>query len=277
MKKYNLTSTAIKPRECGNYEDYENHLLIPHEAIRRENAKLVSAVKHLEVSTFRFQVKALNKWWIDFYVPIIHEHHHIEENISFPYWAKLGNAVPNDQIEDHKILLSLISDTSKCIGEANTMEEGSLDIIKLLQSKISHFSEVLLKHLADEESHWSELWKKHTAKELARDEQNIVNHGLSLSGQEGEAFKMNFASIMSSMGIDTLKLENTEYQWCSDEYRTRFYNNTPWVARKLVFPSWFKRYIRWHSLIIAVANKDDVYDTLFQQNNAGCHVSCAIS
>ena len=44
MKKLELTSTAVKPRDDGNYEYYEVHLLIPHEAIRRENVKFQNAV-----------------------------------------------------------------------------------------------------------------------------------------------------------------------------------------------------------------------------------------
>lgn len=278
MSKYNLMSTAIKPRDDGNYEYYENHLLIPHEAIRREHRKLENAVKTLDESTYRFQIKALKKWWTEFYAPVIHEHHNNEEYISFPYWEKLGNALPSDQIEDHKVLLTSMSDIGNLLDEMDKSEEGAADKFKLLQSKILNFTDIFLKHLTDEEKHWCELWKnKHTKKEVTIDEQNIVKRGLSLSGIEGEAFKMTFIAIMCSMGDDTLKLGDSTVQWCSDKYRIDFYKKTPWVARKLVFPAWFKRYHKWHQLIVSVANKEDIIESLFQQDQGGCHASCSIS
>lgn len=95
--QFTLTSRAIPPAEDGVYDWNVISLLIPHEALRREFQYTKNAlVENFDVATHPWKAIYFREWYEKFLLPVVMDHHDIEERIFFPFYQKLGMSADNE-------------------------------------------------------------------------------------------------------------------------------------------------------------------------------------
>jgi len=289
-----LTSTVVKQSDDNNYSQSQCHLLIPHEALRRELLRAEKAVVNMDIVKHPWHIKAFMKWYEEFFVPFVHDHHDNEEKISFPFWVKLGAiAMPTKQCDDHVTLMKIIDELKVLGKEIKSLldvpdfnEDAIVNKSNEFKAKFAYLKQHTLDHLSEEELYWPSIYEKYGkgGKMMKKDEQNIINHGLTTKGDEFIGFKMAFCSVTTALGADVKGLNpsigkygTVNYKlppWCSQKLADDFYNELPWIAKMLVFPSWLDAYERYVVLVDSINGDVDVMDKLFPQQD-GCH--CVIS
>jgi hemerythrin superfamily protein len=251
-------------------------------------------LSNLNVNKHSWHIYSFDKWLNEFFIPCIEDHHHNEENISFPFWIKLeGIESPKKQYQDHEALLKHLSEIKALSEEILSMV--SINVLLPPQSTASLIAKKcdelkalwdssmqhMFEHLAEEEKFWPAIYEKHGEKITKQDEANIVSAGLKAKGIESEAFKMIFASLVSAMGT-TLNKSKNKYgklsydlpPWASKELSLDFHNSLPSVPKYLIFPSWLDKYERWCVLLDSINGDVDRLQELFL-TNGGC--GCVIS
>ncbi len=120
-----LTSTVVHPTTDGSYPFHVIGFLIPHEMLRRELLRVELALQHGLHDTYYhpWKVIALKEWTLDFFLPLLHTHHYIEDNILFPFYMSLNVIAPERQAEDHITLLSRMNRVKLAI-------EGLMSLVK---------------------------------------------------------------------------------------------------------------------------------------------------
>jgi hemerythrin superfamily protein len=287
-----LTSTVVNKNDDNNYSQSQCHLLIPHEAIRRELLRAEKAVLNMDIVKHPWHIKAFLKWYLTCFVPFIHDHHNNEEKISFPFWNKLGAiAMPTKQCDDHVTLMKIIDDL-RVLGEelksSTDVPDINEDVIvnktKEFKAKFAYLKQHTLDHLAEEELYWQPIYEKYGegGEMIKKDQDNVISHGLSTKGDEFIGFKMAFCSVSTAMGVKGLNPSIGRYgpvnyklpPWCSQKLADDFYNELPWIPKVLVFPSWLDVYEKYVVLVDSINGDVNVMDKLFPEHD-GCH--CVIS
>ena len=73
-----LTSNVLTPSPDKNYSYAVKAFLIPHEALRVEMFRLERAVAVMDVVSAPWKVAYLARWYNDFFLHTLHEHHDVE-------------------------------------------------------------------------------------------------------------------------------------------------------------------------------------------------------
>ena len=85
-----LISETIPQTSDGNYEWYQNELLMSHETIRREFLRAEHALNSLDVQRHPWQITCFYVWFSEFFSRIIDIQHEAEDEILAPHYKLLG-------------------------------------------------------------------------------------------------------------------------------------------------------------------------------------------
>ena len=119
--------------------------------------------------------------------------------------------MPTKQCDDHKALMNIIDELKSLGKELKTLldvSDSNNDAIisksNEFKAKFAYLKQHLLDHLAEEEEFWIDIYEKYgqEGKMIKKDEQNIINHGLTTKGEEYIGFKMAFCSFATGLGAD---------------------------------------------------------------------------
>lgn len=119
-----------------------------------------------------------HEWFVDYFYPLLQQHHVAEEEVVFPFYLSLGATSPERESDDHITLIGksnkvkLISSGLLQLFREN--EQSILDdklgtdvrtIIKCrlhaLKKEFLELIDHLRDHFQDEELHWSEVIKQY--------------------------------------------------------------------------------------------------------------------
>ena len=158
---FHLTSEVITPLPDGDYPYHISALLIPHEALRRELERGLKALDNYDPINYPWKAYCMNDWFRLFIMPMIHDHHDIEEKIFFPFYVKLGAQFPEKQTTDHHTLIQKmdhIRDLSHEIWNlvklgGNTHETITHKLAEFKQEYKEWYTEMMA-HFAEEEQYW---------------------------------------------------------------------------------------------------------------------------
>jgi len=287
-----LTSTSIKASPTGDYNTYETTFLFPHEVLRREFMRASKAVESFDLVKCPWKIHCFNKWYTDFFLPAVHEHHDIEEKIFFPFYSKLGCPTPNLQCEDHKMIISHLEDIrdrsaallNLVIANANHESDAKIhELVAEFKTTVHNLTEKTLVHLAEEERFWTPVCEQYGEAKRKEVEQMIVKEGINHGGQ---AFQNFGCAIADSMKITicadpyeaSLKSAgvNTHIDgWANKRIQTEFMSALPYPVRKLLMPGWNKRYLKFRAMINSCAGEVDILHVQDEVVATGC--ACIIS
>lgn len=165
-----LTSTVIPSNPEGKYPYYTLGFLIPHEMLRREFNRARIAIDNLDTVAAPWKADALLEWLDAFLIPLLHAHHHIEDNIIFPFYYALGIVPPERQAEDHISLIGRMNKLQslsrqlvhyghygKTANKPETIRSYEDRVKKEFLDMIIHFE----RHFAEEEEFWPSLLEKY--------------------------------------------------------------------------------------------------------------------
>ena len=96
--------------------------LVPHEALRHEMRAMIVSVNSLQDDCDQWKVNFFARWYIEFFSPLIHDHHENEEEIYFPWVATRGK-MPDKLAKDHVALVELL-DGIKSTCESVVAKKG---------------------------------------------------------------------------------------------------------------------------------------------------------
>ena len=164
-----LTSSAIPPSPTGDYTSYQTTLLIPHETLRREFIRGNNALKSFDLAKHPWKIHCFHKWYSEYFLPGLHEHHDIEEKIFFPFYSKLGCPTPNLQCDDHKSIMKQLEDIKErasallhlVIAGGQDNAERIASLSAELRTAFETLAEQTLVHLAEEEKFWTTVTEQY--------------------------------------------------------------------------------------------------------------------
>ena len=125
-----LTSTVIAKDDNGSYPFHVIGFLIPHEMLRREMRRAELALQELDSIRLPWKAKAFKEWIVDFFVPLMHTHHYIEDNIIFPFYLSLNCVTPDRHSDDHITLF----------GRLNRVKLTVEKLVKLIDEYEKYYS-----------------------------------------------------------------------------------------------------------------------------------------
>ena len=162
-------TTTVCPPVNGESPYYERALLVPHEALRFNLLLLERAVQpqYLQVSR-QWKVKRVSRWYRERFLPFLHDHHDIEENIIFPrYRQTKGVVVPATINTDHAALLKQLNDISALLQKMETtMDEKPLqEMAEDLRKQVTVMADETREHFAFEEENICPLIKQNMSEE----------------------------------------------------------------------------------------------------------------
>lgn len=278
---YYLTSTAIAPSPTGQYEYEEKALLVPHEALRREIARLVAAAAQFDPWVHPWKAHYMHQWISQFFVVVVHDHHDIEEQIMFPYYRDLGAEFPSKQASDHVTLMDmmaqvendahtvvkLVDDAGKSISSGDghdpttavqTVQQSAQDLVRQIHALNTEF----LAHLEEEERYWPPVIKRYGPEILKAMEEKIIGQGLKTGGP---AFELMACCVFNAQGtafgsIPAVQDAGDFEGWPCEELRLEFAANVPFPVRMIFFPAWEKNYNRFKTMIRCITGTVDVLE-----------------
>lgn len=267
---FHVTSEVFHAREDGNFLFHEGGLLIPHEALRRETTHALNAVRHFDIKQHPWKAHCFGKWFNTFFFPAVHEHHHLEEDIFFPFYQKLGADVPPKPAADHVTIirdLDAIKTKLNRIIDLLKVDPGSEEASVLaleLTAQFEHWAAIVTEHLAEEERAWPPIVEKFGPENYQKCETLIVNEGVKNGGQVFENFT---AGILNAMGhtLRGFPLLPGEKGWCSEGMQKALLSQLPAPVRVLLLPTWNKRYHRLKGMIMSCAGDVDNFHVQDQQ------------
>lgn len=290
--KFLLTSTAIEASPTGQYTSFQTTLLIPHEVLRREFMRANKALQSMDLAKHPWKIHCFNKWYTEYFLPAIHEHHDIEEKIFFPFYSKLGCPTPNLQCDDHKAILTQLEDVKdRSVALLHLVIAGGSDnaahidtLTEELRNTFQSLSEHTLTHLAEEERFWTPVTEQYGEKKRTEVEKLIVNEGIAHGGQGFENFG---CAIAHAMGVTSISADVYEAPlraagvdthidgWASKELQTLFMSGLPFPVRKFLMPGWNKRYFKFKAMINSCAGEVDILHVQDEVVAQGC--ACILS
>lgn len=162
-KPYLLTSRVIPPSPEGFYEFYQVTFLLPHEGIRREMSFLSKALQRVDAKS-SWKLRRLEQWLRVFFVPMVHEHHDLEEQVIFNFYQ--GTVAPQSQQDEHVIVIALMDGLlthARQGAQAVAKKDSSAadKAIAELRKVFRVFEEYMLRHLDEEETFWPPIIQQH--------------------------------------------------------------------------------------------------------------------
>lgn len=273
--KLALTSKTIPTNPNGEYTWECLGFVIPHEALRREFDRGRKAFRNIDVSGEKWRIEALVEWLDDFFIPLLHVHHYVEDNIVFPFYFALGIVAPERQAEDHVSLIgrmnklqSLARQLVHVTHSARASEDPSK--MKVLEEKVRKEYLDLVSHcehhFAEEEEYWPPILKKYGRENWTKVERMIFQYTLSFGdSNSGDAYRNTICSICYAMGImigkdsfatNTKKELDSEgnemLPWAGTALQEYYISTRPFFIRKVKIKAWNQRYLQYRQLICSI-------------------------
>lgn len=129
-----LVSEAIPQTSDGNYEWYQNELLMSHETIRREFLRAEHALNNLDAQKHPWQITCFYVWFSEFFSRVIDIQYEAEDEILAPHYKLLGKHFTIDFHLIHSLNIS--KSTVSCIGENVEFERSHTheELFKMMYS-----------------------------------------------------------------------------------------------------------------------------------------------
>ena len=277
MANFKLTSTAIQEKANGKYDWYELELLLPHEAIRIEFLRAEMAINNMEPIKNPWHILSIHRWFVEFLLPSIHEHHDLEEEVLGPFYANLGENVEFGQSHKHDELLQQMKDfLDKSKDLCLLVTTPTAPFLLLLEkeekfrSSFHSLKNNMFAHLHEEELYWPGVLQKHGLERAAICQNLLSKRGFGKKGADYRAFKAFAGAVFYNAGsgrrIEKSKLPTVASvpgtlqelpPWCAKEVIEGVKVRVPLVARLFILPSWQRQYERkWKRLIESVSAAD---------------------
>lgn len=275
---FELTSKAHAQSADGNYPFNIEALLVPHEALRREMRRARKALENFDVSVHPWKAHYMKEWLDGFLLPVVHEHHDMEELVVSPELVKLGVVIPPHINGSHAGILALMDRIQSTCTELWNIVAINAHADQHAQLKLNEFRDLFIEfhdtmsdHLAQEEEFFSSEIAKIDRKDWAKIE--VIIQATVKKHKSGELFLM---SIFDSMGFYWKGYPHVEgdTRWLSEEQATATLVGTvPYPVRAIIFAGFNKKYQRFKVMINAVNGTEDVLK--LGQAQTGC--SCVIA
>ncbi|KAL3768366.1 hypothetical protein ACHAW5_005204 [Stephanodiscus triporus] len=196
-------------------------LLLPHEAIRMEMAAMKASVEALKEdyddAKDDWRVLYFSQWYIDIFSHVVHDHHHNEELIYFP-WIATKAKVPEKLSMDHEGLVKLLTEIEDVCNDID--KKGGKKCqpeIKKLKGLVPAFVDEMRAHLQEEEATVPALVRDNFTQE---EEDACVKKILKKEGTSG--LRMFLPSVIVAME-----------EWATREYIDQFLGSIPAPLRML--------------------------------------------
>jgi len=170
--KSTAINMAVSARVIKGMDWQEMSILLPHEAYRL----MITPLPRFKIDTVE-KASMFKKWWETLFVPIIAEHHDIEEKLYFPWIEEKVPLPPKlaaGHIELNEQMAAIAAQTEAALS-GDVIAEG-----KKLEDLLSTFTTFMLDHLAEEE--------------------DAIPGALRSSGYTAEDDKATVGKIMANIG-----------------------------------------------------------------------------
>lgn len=231
----------------------------------------MSALNNFNVKTYPWKAHCWAKWFLQYFEPIVEEHHHLEETILFPFYTNLGAVVPPKQCADHKEIVaglkSMVTKTNELLAAVKA-DPSSEDVTRLadeIRDEFRRWNTIMLEHLADEEMVWPNIYKQYGEGRCGECLDKILNEGIK---HGGHVFEEMAAAVLNAMGYEFpgYPLLNGEKGWACPTARKRLLNGFPAPVRMFLLPSWNKRFHINKGIILSIAGNEDVCHIIDRPN-----------
>lgn len=210
------------------------------------------------------------KWFHTFYRPVVLEHHHLEEEIFFPFYKALGAELPPKPTADHAVLIKDLEDIGSklnLIVDLLKVDPASAQASVLalqLTEQFEKWAAMATAHLEEEERVWPPIIEKYGEDRYLKCEALIVEEGVKNGGQVFETFT---AAILNAMGYTFrgFPLLPSEKGWCGDIMHDQLLHQLPGPVRLLLLPNWNRRYHRLKGMVLSCAGEVDRFHVQSQQ------------
>lgn len=164
---FNVTSTVFKATQNGFHQFFKSELLIPHEALRRETTRALTALRAFDIKQHPWKAHQFHKWFMKFYVPSVLLQSHLAEDVCVPFYLKLLGDEPAPQPKhNYKVIMKSLDDIAKKLQQivdllsldASSAQASALALE--LTEQFEQWAATFTDHLADIET----IWPPHTEK-----------------------------------------------------------------------------------------------------------------
>jgi hemerythrin-like domain-containing protein len=127
-------------------------MLIPHEPLRQLLLDMEHATAVCDASS-EWQATNIFKFYADVYVPYLHHHHDLEEQLFFPSLVARGAVVPPKTTADHQQLLLRMNDALAVAqaGRSTGDQSSRVEALRSFGTKLAALRTDMFPHLAEEE------------------------------------------------------------------------------------------------------------------------------
>lgn len=168
IKRHQLTSKVVATTANGDYNWSAFAMLQHHEMIRRELARGTKALSHFNLAAKPWHAFCFSQWLDNFMIPIMHEHHAVEDTVFNSGYRSLQVVVPDNFKDDHVGLGKLTEDlnrTAKRLDEVAQIatKEGlnqMYDQENALKAQFHKLVEFVSAHMAEEEQFYLPVMDK---------------------------------------------------------------------------------------------------------------------
>jgi len=180
----------------------------------------VSALKEDYPDEEHWKVLYFSEWYLDYFFPIVVDHHRNEEAIYFPAIKTKGVDVPERLTQTHDDLVDLLKKTQKSC-EAVVAKNGikCSEEIKQLKSSVEFLTTDLIEHLNEEETIFPPLVRE---KFTEAEHQKVID---SIVQKEGLTGTRLFLPVI----LEAMK------EWATPEFVNGFVGSMPPPIRSLFF------------------------------------------
>jgi hemerythrin len=274
--KLGLTSKVIPANPNGEYPYEVLGFVLPHEALRREFDRGRKAFRNIDVSSEKWKIEALVEWLDDFFIPFLHVHHYVEDNIIFPFYFALGIVAPERQAEDHVSLIGRMNKLQSLARQLLHVTHNSKESAKMktLEEKVRKEFLDLVSHCEDhfneEEEYWPPILKKYGRENWTKVERMIFQYTTSFGDSNaGDAYRNTICSICFAMGImigkDSIATNprkevdsegNEVLPWAGTAIQQHYIDTRPFFIRKVKMKAWNQRYLQFRQLICSIGQSE---------------------
>lgn len=140
-------------------------------------------------------------------LPVIHVHHHLEDDIIFPFYLTLGMIAPQRQTEDHITLVNRMNTIKYLAANLKAAIKNDDDEFKdKLTALLDAFLQLrknLFEHIAEEEVYWPQELKKYGASNWSKVEELVITDTLSHGdANAGDPHRLTLCAIARASGAN---------------------------------------------------------------------------
>ncbi len=245
-----LTSRAIEATPDNYYNYYHQVLLFQHEPIRRELERGLRGLEAIDLSVHPWKAKYVHVWLVEFFIPMILDHHDSEEKHMGPFYTQRGVKVPNHLSGSHSKLvnaLERIGGLSESFSNSPCQEN-----LTILKTAYFDMHELMKQHLEEEERFWPDA-----VKQIGEEEYSVFFKEMHTDMKNQPSGHMFLMSALDSMGyeFDGFSHVAGDTRWCGDKLlEDLIINKVPYFVRTWIFPPINRKYQHYKSIMCHVSN-----------------------